>query len=301
MNIESIYSEKYQNQVINSAKNVPQSVSIEVTSRCQLNCIYCSRDKSNIKDMSLNELRMIKGQLGGVRQIIICGIGESFCYPEIYQIPEIFSDFKLSIITNGAIPIDFSRLTSTGNLKLLVFSIDATTPEKMSKICGGYNFQALENNLIRLWKYPNIARIINTTLNQYNIDEIGNLVRFAARYRMHAINFELPIGYHKFVEDNRLVIHGKIKEAAKIAKECNVILNRFFRLSCTIEDSIVPNIRLDGKLYPCCYGTYIGKSIGDIRDKRIDEIWIDKVSALFSDSLCRKCDLLNSLLEVSLD
>jgi MoaA/NifB/PqqE/SkfB family radical SAM enzyme len=295
------YIDKYLSPTRKAAQNIPKVVSVEVTTRCQLNCVYCTRDKNQPQDLSLEKLQFIQKQLPGVKRMIFCGLGESFCYPEIYRALETLRDFTVSIITNGSVPIDFPRLTTVGNVILLVFSIDATTPEKMAEICGGYNFQVLLRNLVNLWKYPSITRIINATINQYNVDEIVNLVRFAAKYRMQAVNFELPIGQYQFVEENRLLIHGQIKEAVKAAAECGIIFNPFFKLPCISADSILPIIRLNGDMFPCCYGMYAGKVIGNIYQQNIQEIWNNGVSSLLNETVCYQCEQVKNLLAVTME
>ncbi|EPR10516.1 radical SAM protein [Ruminiclostridium papyrosolvens] len=295
----SDFIEKYIGPVSKLVSKVPQAISLEVTTRCQLDCIYCTRDKNHPRDFPLENLEMLRAQLKGVKKLVICGIGESFCYVDIYNMIWRQKDLKVSIITNGAVPIDFKKLNRERNVELLVFSIDATKEEKIKAICPGYNFNVLVENLSELKKYPNIAGIINTTITELNIDEIPLLVEFAAKHKLLAVNYELPIGNEEFVKANKESINKNIKEAIKVAKRNNIVFNQFYRLSCNSGGCIIPNIQLNGDFYPCCNGMHKGKKLGNIFEEDLEVLWNGRAEPLLSDSeFCLKCSLARNLFEV---
>ena len=293
------FIEKYIEPVRKIASNMPQTVSIEVTTRCQLDCTYCTRDKNNPKDLTIENLDRLLEHLKGIKKIVICGMGESFCFPNLYEAIFKLKSFKISIITNGAVPINYDKLNREGNVELLVFSIDATTEEKMESICRSYNFKVLENNITNLRKYPNIIGIINTTINESNIDEIPKLVELAWKYNLQAVNYELPIGDEEFVLKNKSLIRKRIRQAAESAKKYNIIFNNFYRLNCNANGSIIPNIRINGDMFSCCNGMNQNKKIGNIYEKYFDDIWRDRaVSLLHSQDFCLECKLTKNLMSI---
>lgn len=293
------FIEKYIMPVRKLASEVPQVVSLEVTTRCQLDCIYCTRDKDKPRDFPVDRLEKLREQLRGVKKLIICGIGESFCFPDIYNVIWKQKDLKISIITNGAMPIDFKKLSRERNVELLVFSIDATTEKKMKSICRGYNFKVLEENLEELGKYPKIAGIINATITEQNIDEIPLVVEFAANHKLLAVNYELPIGNEEFVKTNKEIINKRIKEAVKLAKRNNIVFNQFYRLTCNTGGWIIPNIQLDGGLYPCCNGMNKGERLGNIFEDDLETLWKRRAEPLLSDrEFCLECGLVRNLFQV---
>lgn len=127
------FESKFINPVLTALENIPNTVSLEVTTRCQLDCVYCNRDKDKIRDLCLEDVSSILNHLTGVENIVICGMGESFCYPHIYDLLESLKDYKITIITNGSMKIDFDRLEKCSNTNLLVFSIDATEQDKLDR------------------------------------------------------------------------------------------------------------------------------------------------------------------------
>lgn len=299
INYSQEFIEKYIMPTRNLASRIPQVVSLEVTTRCQLNCIYCTRDNNHSQDLSTEKLYKLQERLKGVKKLIICGIGESFCFPDIYSAIWAQKDYKVSIITNGAVAIDFKKLNRERNVELLVFSIDATTEEKMKSICLGYNFKVLKENLEELMKFPKIAGIINATITEQNIDEIPLLVEFAASHKLLAVNYELPIGNEQFVSMNKEKINDKIKEAMKLARKNNVVFNQFYRLTCNTGGYIVPNIRLNGDFYPCCNGMNIGKRLGNIFEEDLSVLWKERAEPLLSrEEFCMECKLSKNLFRV---
>jgi len=300
---EFIYSSKFDEKVLKPMTRIylqsPRKVSIEVTTRCQLNCVYCTRDKSKEEDLTLVALRQMESKLSGVKEIVICGIGESFCYPYLYEALEILKNYQITIITNGAIPIHFEMLNQYGNVKVLIFSIDATTEDKMKAICVGYHFENLLDNLEQLKKYPNIAGVVNTTLVVDNLEEIPTIVDFAKEHGLVAVNFELPIGNEEFTSTFKLQIQKKIKEGMERAKQKQIIFNPFYRISCHSKGCLNPNITLNGDFYPCCNAINQGYSTGNIFEERIDQLWESKtIPYMIKNQICTECKLVKNLWKV---
>jgi len=290
------FCDKFIDPIRQMSVNDPESVSIEVTTRCQLNCIYCVRDIEHPKDLSLSNLQEMVSHLKGVKKLTICGIGESFCYPYIYEAMEVLRNYQISIISNGAVKIDFERLHKFGNVKLLVLSIDAPDKNKMDKICGGYNFDILLDNLENLRKYPAIAGIVNSTLNEYNLQELPQLIEFAAKQRLLAVNFELPIGNEEFIVNHRIEIRKKIKEASEMAKKKGILLNPFYKITCNSRNSINPNILLSGEICPCCNGVNQNVRLGNVLKEDLEIVWNKKAVPLIqSEEFCKDCHLVRNL------
>lgn len=300
MEYQQEYSKKFIDKFLIPIRNitdkVPKKVSIEVTTRCQLDCVYCTREKDNPKDLPLKDLKRITDHLHGVKEIILCGMGETFCYPHLYDAVALLKDYKITIISNGAVPIHFEELNRANNIRLIVFSIDAPTKEKMMAICGGYRFDLLERNLWELHKHPKIAGIINSTLTTDNIDEIPSIIKFAKEHHLLAVNFELPIGNEKFTRENKERIRKRIQEGTEIAKKEGIMINPFYRISCNTNGFLVPNIRLNGELYPCCNGMNQNTCVGNVFHEDIITLWESKVVPLLQqDAYCRNCKLTRNL------
>lgn len=293
---ERNFEDKFLRPVKRYINKIPTVVSIEVTTRCQLDCVYCTRDKENYNDFDIDRGDQLIEKLQGVNEIIICGIGESFCYPKIYELIWKLKQFNITIITNGAVSIDFEKLNKEGNVKLIIFSIDSPSIDKMKLMCKNYNFDILCNNLMKLKKYPNIIGSVNSTINKENILELKDLIDFSRKYGLQAINFGLPIGDVEFVIENKSIIKKQMKSVIIEAISKGIIINNFYRINCNTKESIIPNIRISGDMYSCCNGLNKGELIGNIYESKIDELWINRAIPLLSNKkTCSECKLVENL------
>ena len=294
----SEFKNKFINPVLNALENSPNTVSLEVTTRCQLDCIYCNRDKNTLEDLDLRNVTNILEHLSGVENIVICGMGESFCYPYLYELLGMLSHYNISITTNGSIKIDFNRLVRYSNVKLLVFSIDATKSSELGKICRGYQYDILIQNLRNLKSSSEIIGVINATLVNDNICEITNIVRFANKNGLQAVNFGLPIGNQEFVERNRKEIRKNIRLGMEEAKRVGVIFNPFYRISCHTRKRIQPVITIGGDFFACCNLINHNDAIGNIFESDICDIWEKAKEKIKKNSECCSCELVKNMWKV---
>ena len=292
------FESKFISPVLTILENIPNTVSLEVTTRCQLDCVYCNRDKDKIRDLRLEDVSSILNHLTGVENIVICGMGESFCYPHIYDLLESLKDYKITIITNGAMKIDFDRLEKCSNVNLLVFSIDATEQEKLKKICRGYRYEKLIENLRESKHHSKIIGVINATLVSDNIAEVSDIVRFAKENDLQAVNFGLPIGNQEFIENNCEEIRKNIRLGMEEAKRVGVIFNPFYRISCHTKKRIQPVITIGGEFYACCNLINHNDSIGNIFESDICDIWSKAIEKIKNNNECCSCELVKNMWKV---
>jgi MoaA/NifB/PqqE/SkfB family radical SAM enzyme len=292
--------EKYYQNVVALTENVPKALSIEVTTRCHLNCVYCTTDREKGVDITLDKLERIKRKLGKIERIVLCGVGEGFLHRKIYDIIEIFKDFRVDIITSGSIDIDFNRLSRLRNVNTILFSIDSVYPETMRRICGKYDFGKMLDNLARLNEYPYIIRAINTTINEYNLPNLPELVPFAAEHRLMAVIFNLPVGGTEWVVKNCDEINRQIaaiRERAKGYKK--VALGNFYGVNCYNQGRMVPFLRLNGDLFTCCEAVFKNRPIATEfyeNDDPIEEIWERNGRTLLAEhSFCRECSSIRNI------
>ncbi|MCL2718846.1 MAG: SPASM domain-containing protein [Lachnospiraceae bacterium] len=291
--------EKFLAPILSYVPFAPRVVSLEVTTRCQLDCIYCTKDKNQLSDLDINKTEASANNLENIEHIIICGIGESFCYPKIYELIWKLSRFKIWIITNGGVPIDFKKLNKEKNVKSIIFSIDTASEEDMNLICRNYNFNILSKNLSELIKHPDIVGSINSTINHINLFKLENLISFSRKNNLQAINFSLPIGEIDFIKSNSVIIRQQMKNVVKKSLPMGVIISNFYRVNCNTKKSIVPNIRINGDIFPCCNGLYKGVKIGNIYHDNLGKVWNEKAIPVLSEKqLCNDCTLIDNLITV---
>lgn len=80
----------------------PLSVILQVTRRCNFNCVFCSETRP-MPDPTLSDLEIMRKNLSGVRRIFLSG-GEPLLRSDLPAIAEMFGgDFILGLPTNGSL------------------------------------------------------------------------------------------------------------------------------------------------------------------------------------------------------
>ncbi|MCL2718842.1 MAG: radical SAM protein [Lachnospiraceae bacterium] len=284
-------------------KVIPEILSVELTTKCNLDCSYCNR-KSEMTDISSKLVDKIIEQASSFKKLVICGVGESFLYPYIYDFVSKFLYQKICIVTNGTIIIDFDKLNKLNNIERLVFSLDAVNGDKIKKICSNYNFDNLLINLASYKRYETssnkkIALVLNCTLSEYNLSELVKLVDFAVKFEFGAIHFSLPRGNEKFIEENQIEIVNELANAKKRAIANNIHFVNPFEPCCVYLKWITPYLSIDGYVYACSETLYKNNILCDLNVASFGEIWkMQKYEEFSTGLLCKDCRfLLNSQMD----
>ena len=133
-------------------------------------------------------------------------------------------------------------------------------------------------------------------MNVHNLDEIDKIIEFAYQHRLLAVNFELPIGDEAFVIENKEIIRNKLQQASKIAKKNGVMINPFHRITCNRNGYIIPNIRLNGDIYPCCNGMNQTIKIGNIFEDDFKTVWKNYFEGKeLRKDMCLDCNLVKNM------
>lgn len=283
-------------------KNIPKVLSIEVTTRCNLDCVYCTRKAQQVGNIDISEelIQQIDKEIDKFDRIIICGIGESFLYPEIYKIIEKFKEQKFCIVTNGTVPIDFEKLNKNYNVEMLIFSVDAIDKEKINRISKNYNFGNLIKNFEEYKLYyrktrRRIQRVLNCTLNEYNTCQILKLVGFAARYKFDTIHFSLPRGKESYIRENQEELKDILSMASKKAAENGIYFVDPFETCCIYLKWITPYISINGDIFPCSETLYTNKKLGNLFNQKFSEIWTSNEYKEFqTGAACVDCKFLSN-------
>lgn len=163
-----------------------QSAYIEITNKCNFNCITCynrSGLDSNIQEISPQKLHDIIQLLSchGVKHILLSG-GEPTLHPHFNEILEIIDnnpDISFTLITNGSSrnPKLFKLLDYAKNLTLQV-SVDGANEQQNSIIRGKGNFnRAIE--FLRIIKTPHKRPFLKMVITQSNINGISDFYNLA--------------------------------------------------------------------------------------------------------------------------
>ena len=277
---------------------LPTSVSMEVSTKCPLNCIYCKRKgKGDNMDNDKYDQILKKIESGKhFKNVVYCGIGESFMNPHFYDMVKRSFFDGVSVISSGMLPIDFKFLKETGKLKLAIFSIDAVTEDTIKSTCGAnYRYDVLVENLKKLREISvddkNIMTLMNCTVNKNNYNCLSDIIGFAKEHKFKIVHFSLPWDAEDFIIDNLKEIEISIMQAKKLAKEAHILCDNPFRSYCCIQyDSILPFVNIDGDLFPCGYALHQNYKVGNLFEEDFDVLWNkDKYEEFRKGKLCKSC------------
>jgi len=191
----------------------PGIVQIDLTGKCNNNCIGCWVHSSFIKnpprDKNLSlpfaKVKTLIEDLSrsGTEEIFLSGAGEPFLHPDIIEIIELIKmkELKLNIITNFTL-IDEERAKRLIDLgvDMITASIWAATPETYIETHPGkteVDFYKIKNSLKRLSrlktkgnKYLPHIKIYNVICN-LNYREIQQMIDFALDTQVESIEFQV--------------------------------------------------------------------------------------------------------------
>ena len=85
--------------VLAEAATAPLSVILQVTKRCDFNCVFCS-ETLHMGDPTLDQLDTIRGNLAGVQRVFLSG-GEPLLRRDLPEIAGMYSGFILGLPTNA--------------------------------------------------------------------------------------------------------------------------------------------------------------------------------------------------------
>ncbi|QOV19214.1 radical SAM protein [Blautia liquoris] len=275
-----------ENKILSQINKVSNTIGIELTTFCPLDCIYCTRKINERCDqnLSMEKFEELYKKIENYERVVICGIGEPFVYPHLYEVLERLKDKRVVLITSGSVKIDFEKLKHGNCIEVMIFSVDSPTEEGMKKIASTYNWENLQYNLSQARGF---TRIINCTITEENIKDLTSLVQFAAEKGLSAISFTMDI---RRVENGeyREDVNQILLEAKKIAQKNRVFfMDNSTNFKCLSWSNLVNYINLKGDFFPCCHGVNSKYVCGNIFESSISEILeSEKMQAFKKGHLC---------------
>jgi len=266
---------------------VPKSVKIEITSKCNLRCKYCSlRTRKPIpkkNNMDLDYFKAITTDMkkSGVEEIGLFYLGESFTTPDLLiecakwckqelQFPWVF------LTSNGtkAYPDVVLALMDAG-LDSLKWSLNSWSPKQFKEVTGGSkkNFEDIADNLRKTFaireKYG-FKTILSASSIMYDEEQVRNINKYL--YREKIDNF---IDRHYWLPMYQMSMHREEvqKKLGYVPTMANT--GRIDPLTMKPNRDPLPcwalftegHVRVDGGLSACCFacdGTFdMGNLDGD--------------------------------------
>lgn len=282
----------------------PPIVQVEVTNRCNLNCIFCSRHSNPLQLGDLPECLIpeISNFSARARETICFGYGEPLIGKTFHNLIREIRSGRVSFTTNGLAltPALLSELLAEVSRPLynVTFSIDAVDEATYLSIRERSNFHKVWENLrgltalkaSRHLKLPEVW--INFVAMRRNIEQLPGLVINAAEAGVSRIIVFHLVVWDASYQAESLLDHPDLTkrvfdETRRIAQERKIQVDLPITISDGrthtpdgTEEMPLPKcyqpwsyvyIRHDGEVHACCFSEKL--RMGNLKEKRFDEIW----------------------------
>lgn len=293
---------------------LPHTIQLEPTTKCNFKCRYCIRSGETNCDMPIELFKSIINQLkpktnrGEARPLFLTGLGEPFLNPNfIYMVKYAKKlGFEVGFTSNLSV-MSQSIAKNLVNAKpdSLHISIDSTNKELFESLRIGANFEKIISNvklLVNVRQQLNSDKpriLLNSVVSNYsNITETLQLVKFAEALGVDGIALtaqispsEINIGYNKLVSlVNSFSISNIDIQLLDSSRLCGAITG------C--------HITFDGRVLPCTTlaqiiprKQYWRFQFGCLKNEPFAKIWFSKTYRHFRISsalglhpfLCKYC------------
>lgn len=270
---------------------VPIHLDIEVTTRCNLRCIYCEQSFNRPKARDLDYMIYMKAidefiQKGGC-SIKLCYVGEPLLHPKIIDMVQYARNvgiIDIIISTNGMLLNEsMARGLIKAGLTSITFSVDSCKKEVYENIRIGSKFDRVVNN-IRNFKF--CKDIMNSA---FPIIRIQTIIQPETKEEIESNE------YHEFWEDyaDEIRVHPYIedyKELEDFEGNLDFLCPSPFRRM---------TLRADRYIAICCGTRSNGKIIGSFPEQNLEDLWnserFKKIRKLMKEKkaheidICKRC------------
>ncbi len=320
-----VIEKKNKGIMFHEAKPDIKKIYIEVSSRCNLNCITCIRHSWSLEhqDMSLELFKEIVQQLDSfpnLKKVVIGGLGEPFMNPDIMKMTELIKNkgYEVKITTNGMLlnRSIFEKLISL-NVDELVISIDSFQEEEFENIRKGGELKELKDKLLQLKDikkeektiFPRVS--MEFVLMESNRDQLSLLSEKARELGILNILVTNLLPYREEMTDEILYGQGEkdldlpikfwstpIEGLSTMCTMDMPDMNWNADRQCDFINADACVITVAGEVAPCyalmhSYKYYIfgrekivkSHSFGNIREKSLEDIWTSPDYVKFRDRI----------------
>lgn len=304
----------------------PHLIDWAITEVCNLDCKHCRGVPGG--ELSTERARELIGEIARLKPgwVIVEG-GEPLLRRDLFELLGLMRErgLEVHLISNGTLLTrEVASIIKQMGVRLMI-SIDGATKDTYESIRAGADFDRVLD-AARMCAAEGILEAINTTIMKRNYREIPGIFELAASIGVRRLTFIGLKPCQSYIEEllepdeNREAIILACRSAEKTGIEFFFDEPFFWA---TVRDSglsaqmpavatgiLAPHtstcifgeylfIETNGKVKPCSFSPL---AIGDVREKRLDEIWSEALSSPFLQRLrepatrngrCHSCEYLN--------
>ena len=247
--------------------NGPIHVQIEPTSRCNLRCRMCVRNRAKNIDLPLNAFKQIIESLPTVRNIMLQGLGEPFINPDFLAMVTYATRNKryVATVSNGTLLQGYSHAIAHSGLRYIGISLDSPHPHIFESIREGSSFRMVVDNieaLVRASEGTPLDVALYVTLGTWNISDAGTFVRLADDLGIRHISLSTIVRMDTYVSlykiegrrDGRVLSATDLNSTVRTMKHEGS--ERGIRISFRSSGCLWPwlglYVTVTGDVTPCC-------------------------------------------------
>lgn len=281
---------------IRKKNEYPKTLTIFLTSRCNLNCMICDRGSTENIDLQFENLHKLKKAIKYASLINLTSYGEALLYRRFEDALKYIYSLNsgkdlIRLITNGTLLTERIANLLDGHLNYLKISLNAATKETYSRDMRSGNFEKTTDSIrtfvARLTLESRKKIYLHMVTHRDNFREIPEFLKLAHSMGIPNVSIgqfcvfrkvDIPKSIYFFKEEYNNVL----KKAQKIADslEISFYAQHFSNdKSLGTCNSITDDCYIDekGDAYICC--TLVGDNeltMGNVYKESFEKIWFSK-------------------------
>lgn len=297
----------------------PLEVLIELTNRCNLNCIYCYKKdilNKNTSELSIESLLTLFEELKTYPKfLLVLEGGEPFMHSKIFDILKLCNEYNIytDIITNGTLFNDrnIAKLKEVYNKDLFEIQISLDGTSEANKMNRGIVDEKIINGIKKLNQIGIIPRVHSVITNKNYLGIVEFINYLNENVIISSLSLNSPFGKNnihlKLNEEN---INYLSKELDLLRSTVNFKINfnlSFINKRCAEAKKTDMNfikctalrakicINHVGDIYPCVFFENNENPIGNINNNSLLNIWNSEQANDFRKKLfesankCKNC------------
>ena len=278
----------------------PRFIQIEVSSRCNMACVQCSRSTlgkpSHQGYMSLKVFRHIMNQFNHYEFLTLHGLGEPLLNPELESMIRFVHArspwVRIGFNTNGLL-LDAERIKSLGRAGLheIGVSLDAATQSTFERIRGPHDLSSILDRIKEVVQLPSPRPRVSIAMvvMEPNAHEISSFIDLAGDLGVDGVGLcDLSHRWRPQEGDDPMAVRNLETVWREIPKAERKAADRSIDFTYTKLDDVLwpgtfipcfylwdyPYITWDGKLTPCCALPYADQfEFGDLTETSFRSLW----------------------------
>ena len=209
---------------------LPSFVQIEPTTRCNLNCVMCTRSKMNRNrlnhDLSFEQFKKILQEIPSVRTIKLQGMGEPLLNENLFAMTEYGRKKGIRFVTtiNGTLINANNIDLILKNFQEITISLDVANSKDYLNIRRADCFEVVKKNIRLLIQRREELKsknkiAINSVISHLNYKEIPKIIELAKECGIDAIGFVEVENWKTPLEQDYQSELNFIQQARKLSKE----------------------------------------------------------------------------------